>query len=94
MYVHTFAARVPAPGPDVAVTVLLEGDHGLALAAVLVEHESVRAAQAHSRLPVRGQKLGPEEAQSIYISAVYRSIGSTTGFQNHGEGPCYATQLS
>ena len=87
MYVHTFAARVPAPGPDVAVTVLLEGDHGLALAAVLVEHESVRAAQAHSRLPVRGQKLGPEEAQSIYISAVYRSIGSTTGFQNHGEGP-------
>ena len=49
-----------------AVSVLLEGDHGLALAAVLVEHEGVRAAQAHTRLPVRGQQLGPEEAQSVY----------------------------
>ena len=48
------------------VGVLLEGDHGLALAAVLVEHEGVRAAQAHTRLPVRGQQLGPEEAQNVY----------------------------
>ena len=47
------------------VSVLLEGDHGLALAAVLVEHEGVSAAQAHTRLPVRGQQLGPEEAQSV-----------------------------
>ena len=35
------------------------------------------------------QRLSPayKALVSIFISAVKRSIGSTTGFHNHGEGP-------